>query len=81
MIRDKENQPVKKRYAVGAQLTEEERDKLDHMLNIEREKLKKMLPPSVKLESVINDASFIRELVNKEYKRRSKSNKQISSNQ
>ena len=60
---------MQKRYPVGTQLNEKEREMLTNMLQIEREKLKKVYPDA-EPEKVINDAQFMRDLIRKEYKRR-----------
>lgn len=58
-----------KRYPVASQLNEEERTMLNSMLAIERNKIKKVFP-DVEAEKLITDASFMRELIKKEFKRR-----------
>jgi len=64
----------KQRYAVGTQLSKEEREMLDNMLSIEREKIKRAFP-DLEPEKLINDSSFVRDLIKKEYNRRKIMNK------
>lgn len=65
------NTDLKKRFPANTQLNEEERNMLSNMLEEEKNKVRKMLPKDA-VNRAVTDASFIRELIKKEYKERSR---------
>jgi len=72
------NEKEKKRFPCSTQLNEDERAKLDNMLNYEKEKIKKVIQDEEAINRTVNDASFIRGLIVAEYAKRFKSGKKAN---